>query len=571
MSCSGPAHPTRAGRLLDVERFERVAAPGATALLRLTGRLQPYARVDDAALALVIDHAGETHRFAPLPAPLPAHGRRAPGEQLTVAFAVPTRLLADGRAAYALRLAADAVAELAAPAERILPGAAAAVAEARVRELEGQIRRLQGRAAETDALVGELARLRALTELQGRALRTDDVRAELELALVRIGELETHGEQERRRSAEATRLAQGERDELHSRLELALAQHGEVVAELEAVRAERAMLAHELEAARALVAEARSEVERLTASLRTLEARVAELEADRDAALERLGALEVERAQAERQATEHEAALADAEAWVARLQATRDELAARLQGLEVEVDRAHADGDDRAQAAEARAQESTTLLVEAEARLADLEAAREVAGREALSLAAERDEAERRATRLASERDAAAGALADLEKRLEEAERGRLDALGAVAAEREQAASAQEHVRELSARIEELEGRPALAPDAAAERSGRDVAARAEDALRGAEAERIDLERNLAAAWEYAVGIEGRLGDECAARGELEERVEGLLAHQEALALRVEELIAARRAAESARDVLATRLGSAGEHALAGD
>ena len=68
MSRNGPAQPKGARRLLDVERFERVVAPGATALLRLTGRLLSRGGVDVDAPVLVVD--GE-HRFAPLPGPAP--------------------------------------------------------------------------------------------------------------------------------------------------------------------------------------------------------------------------------------------------------------------------------------------------------------------------------------------------------------------------------------------------------------------------------------------------------------------------------------------------------------------
>src|SRR4051812_19327109 len=146
MSRSGPAHPTGAGRLLDVERFERVAAPGATALLRLIGRLQPYARVDDAALALVLDDGHEARRFAPLLAPDPP----AAGGRWTVAFPVPGELLADGEARFALQLG-DASVELPAPSERVLRAAGEA-AEARARELEAQIRRLREHEAANEAL-----------------------------------------------------------------------------------------------------------------------------------------------------------------------------------------------------------------------------------------------------------------------------------------------------------------------------------------------------------------------------------------------------------------------------------
>src|SRR4051795_9892232 len=84
MSQSGPARPKRAGRSLDVERFERVVAPGATTLLRLTGRLSSHAIVADDALTLVVDDGRAAHRVAPLPGPraLVADGR------LEAAFAV---------------------------------------------------------------------------------------------------------------------------------------------------------------------------------------------------------------------------------------------------------------------------------------------------------------------------------------------------------------------------------------------------------------------------------------------------------------------------------------------------
>src|SRR2546423_14992183 len=114
MSRSGPAQPTRAGRLLDVERFERVAAPGATTLLRLIGRLHPSARVDPAALVLVVGDGGATHRFAALDGPwaAPTDGR------LTAAFAVPQDVVDAPRAVYGLQLGRDGrIAPLAAPVD----------------------------------------------------------------------------------------------------------------------------------------------------------------------------------------------------------------------------------------------------------------------------------------------------------------------------------------------------------------------------------------------------------------------------------------------------------------------
>ena len=80
-------------------------------------------------------------------------------------------------------------------------------------------------------------------------------------------------------------------------------------------------------------------------------------------------------------------------------------------------------------------------------------------------------------------------------------------------------------------------------------------------ALEQAGVDRDELERQLAAAWEHAVDMEAQLGQEASVRVEFEHRHAALVAHHEALALRVEELIAARQAAESARDHLAARLG----------
>src|SRR5436305_10663625 len=131
MSRNGSAQLTRAGRLLDVERFERVVAPGATALLRLTGRLLSRGGVDVDAPVLVVD--GE-HRFAPLPGPAPtiADGR------LAVAFPVPAALRGT---AFTLELG-DGVVALDPPAERSLRAAGASA----VRDLELELRRARERA-----------------------------------------------------------------------------------------------------------------------------------------------------------------------------------------------------------------------------------------------------------------------------------------------------------------------------------------------------------------------------------------------------------------------------------------
>src|SRR4051812_39817816 len=147
MSRSGPAHPTRAGRLLDVERFERVAAPGATALLRLIGRLPSPARVRPAALALVIHTGRATQRFAPLPSPDPL----IDGDRLTAAFAVPVELLDASGVSFALNVGRRSSVALAAPSQRPLRGD-------RLLALEAEVESLRGRAAEAEELLAELDR-----------------------------------------------------------------------------------------------------------------------------------------------------------------------------------------------------------------------------------------------------------------------------------------------------------------------------------------------------------------------------------------------------------------------------
>src|SRR3954465_1849975 len=174
---SGPAHPTRAGRLLDVERFERVVAPGATTLLRLNGRLSSHAVVDADALTLVIDDGRAAHRVAPLPGPraLVAGGR------VEAAFAVAAHVLGGRRPGFALELAPGVLAALPVPSERPLKAPTLAPAERRVRELEAEVRGLRERAAEADLLLAQLDRL-----------REGAVREELERALARVAELELH-------------------------------------------------------------------------------------------------------------------------------------------------------------------------------------------------------------------------------------------------------------------------------------------------------------------------------------------------------------------------------------------
>src|SRR3954469_19917700 len=115
MSQVGPARLKRAGRSLDVERFERVVAPGATTLLRLTGRLSSHAIVGVDGLTLVVDDGRCAHRVKPPPGPraLVADGR------VEAAFAVAAPVL-DGRCAFALELPDGGLADLPAPAERAL-------------------------------------------------------------------------------------------------------------------------------------------------------------------------------------------------------------------------------------------------------------------------------------------------------------------------------------------------------------------------------------------------------------------------------------------------------------------
>src|SRR3954464_13512865 len=109
MSQVGPARPKRAGRSLDVERFERVVAPGATTLLCLLGRLSSHATV--AGLSLVVDDGRCARRVAPLPGPrgLAADGR------VEAAFAVSAAVL-DGRVLFALELEGGELLDLPAPA-----------------------------------------------------------------------------------------------------------------------------------------------------------------------------------------------------------------------------------------------------------------------------------------------------------------------------------------------------------------------------------------------------------------------------------------------------------------------
>jgi chromosome segregation ATPase len=659
MSRNGPAQPKRAGRLLDVERFERVVAPGATTLLRLSGRLHSRAHSDGAAPILVMGAAdGRAHRFLPLPGPVPAIA----GDRLLAAFAVPAALLDGGEAIISVELAPGFAVALGAPEERALR------ATDRVRELEAEVAALRERADEADELLAELDRLHEARLLDAAAHEsTADAfeRAQAE-----------HSEVEGRLSAAHAELAEAEllRERLSDERGMLAARVDELESELLTARAGADELLADAEAARvdaeARLAGAEERITALMTSVLALEARVVELEAERAGAQARLAALETERRRAQAEAAEHQAAQADAQAWIERLQNARDELAGRLTELEGELVSARADGDRREAAA-------LRLLDDAQTRIAELEAARAEARDEFGREAAEREAAERRAGELQAERDAvavelrqageraqsladqlaghlaterelraehatAAGALRDLEvevedarraasreraartdavtraaaleERLDAAESSRRDALGSAAAVREQAEAAEERVDSLTGqldeltaqlqagqtrleaelaerarveatagettaalrdsrrRIEELTVDLRFAEEAAAAasaaipmteaeaRTARHAAARAEVALGQADDERIDLERHLAAAWEYAVAVEAQLGGEAAARRELEERVQALLAHQEALALRVEELIAARQTAESTRDVLAQRL-----------
>src|SRR3954469_7458215 len=145
MSRNGSAQPTRAGRLLDVERFERVVAPGATTLLRLTGRLSSRLDAKHDTLALVVDDGAVAHRVRALPAPGPG----VQDTRVSAAFAVPTRLVADGRAAFALMLGGGTLVDLPAPSERTLRAPQSSAPAALIR-----------RPDQADALQAELNRLR---------------------------------------------------------------------------------------------------------------------------------------------------------------------------------------------------------------------------------------------------------------------------------------------------------------------------------------------------------------------------------------------------------------------------
>src|SRR3954447_10329843 len=160
MSRNGPAQPKRAGRLLDVERFERVVAPGATTLLRLSGRLHSRAHSGGAAPIFVVGAAdGAAPRFLPLPGPVPPIA----GDRLLAAFAVPAALLDGGEAILSVELAPGFAVGLNAPEERALR------ATDRVRELEAEVAGLRERADEADELLAELDRLREARLLDAAA------------------------------------------------------------------------------------------------------------------------------------------------------------------------------------------------------------------------------------------------------------------------------------------------------------------------------------------------------------------------------------------------------------------
>src|SRR3954451_23230451 len=160
MSRNGPAQPKRAGRLLDAERFERVVAPGATTLLRLSGRLHSRAHSGGAAPILVVGAAdGGAHRYRPLPGPVPPIA----GDGLLAAFAVPAALLDGGEAILSVELAPGFAVGLNAPEERALR------ATDRVRELEAEVAALRERADEADELLAELDRLREARLLDAAA------------------------------------------------------------------------------------------------------------------------------------------------------------------------------------------------------------------------------------------------------------------------------------------------------------------------------------------------------------------------------------------------------------------
>src|SRR3954471_4263190 len=237
MSQVGSARQKRAGRSLDVERFERVVAPGATTLLRLTGRLSSHAIVADDALTLVVDDGRAAHRVAPLPGPraLVADGR------LEAAFAVAAAVVASPRPVFALELAEGELVDLPLPEERPLRTATLAPAERRVRELEAEVRGLRERAGEADLLLAELDRLReGITHLHGEARQTAAVREELEVALARVAELEQAEAQAQAAGEVAWERARTEQDELRERLGEALHRHGRLETDLQDALGRRA-------------------------------------------------------------------------------------------------------------------------------------------------------------------------------------------------------------------------------------------------------------------------------------------------------------------------------------------
>src|SRR4051812_13087323 len=356
MSQVGPARPKRAGRSLDVERFERVVAPGATTLLRLTGRLSSHATV--AGLMLVVDDGRTAHRAAPLPGPraLVADGR------VEAAFAVAAAVL-DGRPAFALELADGELLDLPVPAQRALRAPALAPADRRVRELEAEVSGLRERAAEADLLLCELDRLReGITHLHGEARQTASTREELEAALRRIAELEAREAEARVAGEEAFERARGEQDELRARLTEALDRHGRLEGDLAQALGLREAVEAELAAARDAADSERAEAAEL--ARRADEARERADAAEHEAAAQR----EARTAADEQAAAELLATAEQAEALRARAEAA-DERVADLEAAAAELDRRARELAASLEAARRSGEDSTGLserLVEAE-------------------------------------------------------------------------------------------------------------------------------------------------------------------------------------------------------------
>ncbi len=418
---------TDAWQSIKIRRFEHVSAGPTTSLLRVDGK-PAWRRGSSPRPILLVDTAGESQRFAALPAPADPRGL------LRAAYSVPSTIVGS-ESRFWLEHSNGFLTELPAPTE----GASRRDPTVHADELAGAAPDLEDlqlpdaleteRRADVHSKLAEQSGALALSERA--ALDNEQARraAEAELARARseIEELE-------RRQAEA-------------QVDIGRAR-AEAEAEIERARAEAEHARAEIERARAEAEGGQADVDRLIADLETTtQHRIAEAVADAE---RRVGEA----------VTEADGRIAEADARSVAAEAVLDEAQNQLNEFQTAIDEAQS----RASAAEANATDAEAQAAEAESRAGQAEqraAQAEQGAAEAHQTAAE---AEARAAETEQRLSETEQRLSEAETRTRHAEQQATQAKqkAVEAEERAQStatelAAAREHAQELRTHTQELE------------------------------------------------------------------------------------------------------------------